>query len=425
MALGLASPAAAQRANGPNAGQFGGEPDPARWQGLDLRAAFFGAYDENILPADGSDQVLDERLRQSGVSGGVTGSLAYDLRGDRARFGLTGGGSARQYSRGSYNGVISYQGGTALEVNLARKLVFNAGGSASYSPFFQFAPFLDAGLSNVGPMSSGFNYAAVAERNIGIDGTVGITSNFTKRSSLYANVARHEWRLLDNSSNNLSTWSAGGGVRHSLTQKLGVHLGYNRTAVNYAFTDVAPYRQESIDAGVDDGDKQEFARRTSLAFSTATSAVRYQNETHYRLNGNAVLTRGFRRSWSTWLGYTRDTEFRIGFRAPLLTDSVNTGFGGLLSRSVKWSNAGGYTRGTVGFGSSPFTSYSVTSRLDFALTRKLALYGQYAFYHYDVPPGSSTLDIVQRFSRHAVTAGLSVWVPLINDVKPPKEPKQP
>jgi hypothetical protein len=424
-AFGLAAPAAAQRANGPNAGQFGGEPDPARWQGLDLSGAFFGAYDANLLPSYAVFDRVDERLRNSGASAGLAGSLAYERRGDRARFSMNGGVSARQYAAGSSSPVAAYQGRTTFDANLGPKVVFNAGGGAAYSPFFQFAPFMDAGISSVGPMSGGFDYATVAERNLSVDGTAGITSNFSKRTSAYASVTGHQWRLPDSASNNLAEWGGTAGIRHNLTRHLGVHAGYSRTAVNYAFTDVSPYRHESIDVGVDYGDTLSFARRTALTFSTSTSAIRYVGETHYRLNANAVLTRGFRRSWSAWLGYNRDTEFRIGFREPLLSDSFNTGFGGLFSRKVQWSNAAGYTRGSVGFGGSAFTTYSVTSRLDLAVTRTAGLFTQYAFYHYDVPPGASTLDTVPRFMRHALTAGLTVWLPLINDVRAPKEPQQP
>jgi hypothetical protein len=39
-----------------------------------------------------------------------------------------------------------------------------------------------------------------------------------------------------------------------------------------------------------------------------------------------------------------------------------------------------------------------------------------------VPPGSSTLDLVPRFSRRTAMIGLSAYLPLIRDVRAPKEP---
>jgi hypothetical protein len=173
---------------------------------------------------------------------------------------------------------------------------------------------------------------------------------------------------------------------------------------------------------VDYGDTLSFARRTALSFTTSTSATRYLGETHYRLNGSARLSRGFGRTWSSWVGYNRDTEFRIGFSAPLLSDSIDAGLAGQFSWRARWSTGVGYTNGTIGFGSDRFHTYSATSRLDFALNRMLAVFGQYGHYDYEVPPGSSTLNLVPRFSRQTVVIGLSAYLPLVRDVRAPKEP---
>jgi hypothetical protein len=92
---------------------------------------------------------------------------------------------------------------------------------------------------------------------------------------------------------------------------------------------------------------------------------------------------------------------------------------------VKWSGGGGYTRGTVGYGSDQFTGYTGSSRLDFALTRSLAAYAQYAYYHSEMPTGSDVLTSIPSFSRQMGTVGLSLSLRLINDLRPPKSPTQP
>src|SRR5450756_540146 len=88
LTLGLAAPqpALAQRANGPYSGVLGGQPDANRSQGLDLQGSMFGAWDDNMFPASEATGQLDPRLKQSGASTGVSGSLAYDRRGDRVKF---------------------------------------------------------------------------------------------------------------------------------------------------------------------------------------------------------------------------------------------------------------------------------------------------------------------------------------------------
>ena len=76
-----------------------------------------------------------------------------------------------------------------------------------------------------------------------------------------------------------------------------------------------------------------------------------------------------------------------------------------------------------GFGGSGFNVYSASTRLDVALNRTLGLYGQYSYYRYEIPPGSSDINLLSKLSRQIATVGLSVWLPIINDTRPPRESK--
>jgi hypothetical protein len=420
--LGATAPALAQRANGPYAGAFGAQPNEDQIQGLDLSGAFLGAYDHDVYPKVPSSEALDPRLNESGPSGGVAGTLSYDRRGDDTQFALTGAAAARRYGSSPDLTAAAYQVASSLSTSVTSRLVLAARGAVEYSPFFEFAPILDPGSGTVGPISPGFGHSAVAEPNLGLDASIGMTDNLTKQTSVFATIEGRDWRMPDAPENNLRMWRGSAGVRHRLSQALGLHFQYAREQNEYAFAAGAPVVNETIDAGVDYGDTLSFARRTALSFTTSTAATHYLGETHYRLNGSARLTRGFERTWSSWVGYNRDTQFRIGFSAPLLSDSIDAGLAGQISWRARLSTVVGYTNGTIGFGSDRFHTYSATSRLDFALNRMLAVFGQYGHYYYEVPPGSSTLDFVPQFSRQTVVIGLSAYLPLIRDVRAPKEP---
>src|SRR5262249_43220181 len=140
---------------------------------------------------------------------------------------------------------------------------------------------------------------------------------------------------------------------------------------------------------------------------------------------SARLSRGFYRTWSTWVGYNRATEYRVGFREPLLSDSADAGIGGQFLLRVRGFAGGNYTHAGIGFSSNDFNVYSGTSRLDFAPTPTLSVYGQYAYNHYAIPPGSSSIALVPWFSRQVGTVGLSLSLALVNDIKAPKEPPRP
>ena len=422
-----ARPALAQRANGPYASAFGPLPDVDRTQGLDLAASFFGVADHNVVPVSDDSVKVDQRLNESGASGGLTGSLNYGRYGDRVRFTLGGEGTVRQYQSVRDDVAGAYHASTSLNAKLASKLTLEAIGNAGYSPFSDFAPFIDFGsMANAALFTPAFGFTSAApERTVIADTSIGLTSNVTKRTSLSASAVGRDWRVLDAPQNDVRSWGGRAGISHRVSRGLGLHLSYGRDQNEYAVDQQGPYVNETIDAGLDYGDTLTFDRRTSLTFATSTGAVRYYGDTHYRVNGMARLSRGIGRTWSTWLGYRRDTEYRSGFREPLLTDSFNTGIGGQMSWRVRWQALGAYSRGTVGFGSEGFTNYLGTSRLSVALTKTLAFYGQYAYFHYDIPPGSSTLYLLPRFSRQAIAVGLSVALPIVNDIRPPKPAPQP
>ncbi len=171
----------------------------------------------------------------------------------------------------------------------------------------------------------------------------------------------------------------------------------------------------SIDAGVNYGDSLQIGigRRASLGFTMSTSLVQFGGDTHFRLNGSVEFSQGFTRTWGASAGYIRSTEFQPGFLEPIFQDSIMASVHGQLAPRLQSSTAVGYSRGEIGFGSSTYTTYSAGSRLTFAMTRRLGLYGQYGYYQYRVPPGSSVLPLWPRFSRHALSAGLTVWTSLI------------
>ena len=144
--------------------------------------------------------------------------------------------------------------------------------------------------------------------------------------------------------------------------------------------------------------------------------MRWNDETHYRLNGSASLTRGFGRSGSASLSYQRNTEFNPGFRDPLLTDTLSAGVNDQLGQRTTWTAQVGYMRGGIGFesGAGHIDSYNAGGGLTVAVTRRIGVFTDYSFYRYEVPAGATVFTSLSRFSRQSVTAGLSVWVPLIS-----------
>jgi hypothetical protein len=417
-ALAAAGPAWAQRADGPNAGLFGGQGDRA--ESLDFHGSVFGANDDVIVPATAT--ALDPRFQQNTTVEGFGSDLTYNRRTDVFNFAATGGTSMRRYARSDEPLATTYNASSGLSGGLGRKWGYNASASFTDYPFYQFAPFLSANVGSNGPLTPGFGAAASGQRNQVFNSTAGLVANYSKTSSIAVSGSYRDWRFPGLTGSNLKSWGGLATYRRRLSRKAGLHLGYGRDQASAPGV-TGGFTTQTIDVGIDYGDTLKFSRRTAFSFSTSTAAIRFANVTHYRLNGSANLTSGFLRSWSTWLAYSRATEYIAGFGQPVLSDWVTTGVGGLFTHRLKGSAAVGLSRGQLGFTADTFYVLSATPRIDMAVSRTLGIYAQYGYYHYTVPPHASELNLVPQLSRQAITAGLSVWVPLLNTKRAPRDPR--
>jgi hypothetical protein len=358
-------------------------------------------------------------LQTSGSAAAATTSLAYSRMGDRARFHASANGSFRQYS-GDQQITSTYSAETGLSTNFGSRLSLTTSGQYSYSPFYQLTPYLNTPQANLGTTPPDFNAAAVAQATETTNGSFGLSTNLTRRSSVSAGVGLTDWRVPGNSASDVRTWNANASYSYRLSRALSFHLGYGRGEASYQDAGTPRTRLESFDGGLDYHDTLTFSRRTALSFGSSTSAIHFANQTHYRVNGAAQLSRGLSRSWSVGVGYTRTTEFMAGFRQPVLLDSANTSVSGQLIRRLRWSLGAGVSRGTVGFDdSSAFTSYGGSTRLEMAVSRRLGLFGSYGYYGYRVPANSNTLlTQFPKSARQSVSVGLSIWMPIINTARP-------
>jgi hypothetical protein len=409
-------PAWAQRAAGPFAGVLGSTGDLETGQTLDLRGSAHGAWDQQ--PSATEDLLGDDRFIAGGLAGGASGGLTHVFRAPRGQWQSSVDSAMRVYGTDSDLIASTFSGLTGANTKLGTRVSLSGSGGFSYSPYYEFAPGLDSRLSHAGAFGGGFGLATAAERNISTNATAGLGVQFSRRDTFTVGVNTRRDRFLDQEDSSVGSWGGNASFSHQLTRSLGVHAGFGREEVTYEFEDRAPVSSDSIDVGVDYGDTLTFSRRTALSFGTSTSAIRWEGDTHYRVNGTVTLTRAFGRTGSGSLTFERGNEFRAGFREPLLTDRVTGGLSDQIGRRARWSAQAAYMRGTVGFDStdsSRFNSVNAGGEVTMALTRHLALYTDYMYYRYEVPAGSTVFNFLPTFSRQSITAGLTLWVPLISE----------
>jgi hypothetical protein len=417
--LTMVSPASAQRAAGPYSDLLGATPETPTQQTLDVRASLYGAWDDIFSSTD--ESLLNDQFLHSGFAGGASGTLLHARRSSRLQWNSSVATSMRMYGKDSDAIAATFSGTTGIDARIGRRSRLLGSGGFAYSPYYGFSAVLDDRFIPAGAINGGYGVATAAQRNTSVDGDVRLDVQLSRRDTLDVGADARKYEFLNQSESSITSYSWHGIFRHALTRSVGLHAGFTRQEGLYQFTDSPDVTNDSIDIGVDYGDTLAFSRRTALSFSASTSAVKWRGDTHYRVDGNAALTRAFSRSGSMAMRYARDTQFEPGFREPLLSDTVTGSISNQLGLRSSWSASIGYTRGTVGFTSESRTRYSTTNaggRLTTSLTRLLGVFGDYTYYRYDVPQGATVFTSLSTFSRQSVSGGLTVWLPLINDRRP-------
>ena len=411
-----ASSAEAQRAAGPFAGLLGAGADVEARQTLDVSGSLFGAWDDTLTSSDAS--AVDRRFLRSGLASGASGSVTHVRRSSLFQWQSGASSSLRLYGTKSSARAATFSAQTSASTRVAQRVSLSASGGWSYSPYYSFAPGYDGRLSNEGAFGGGFGVATAAKRNTILSAGGGMSWQLSRRDtfSLGSSVSRSAF--LDQSGLDINAWAANARFGHQLTRALGFRAGFGRTQATYQSAGNTPATSDTIELGIDYGDALVFrGRQTSLSFAWSTGAVRWNDETRFRLNGSAALTRGFGRAGSAALQYNRATDFEAGFRQPVLRDTVSAGVNNQLGTRTTWSTQVSYARGTIGFGSSAgrYTSYNAGGGMSVAVTRRIGVFTDYSVYRYEVPSGATVFTSLPKFSRQSVTAGLSLWAPLIAD----------
>ena len=116
------------------------------------------------------------------------------------------------------------------------------------------------------------------------------------------------------------------------------------------------------------------------------------------------------RDWYARANYTRSMEY-IGTIDPVFADRVRAGIDGQLNRRVRLTSAIVFANGASSLDNLLFRTYTGTVEAYLAMTRALALYGNYRYYFYDY--AGSGLEVPPDLKRSAVRIGLMLWVPVV------------
>jgi len=403
---------------GPFGGLFGRTPERVgkEYRVFEIRTSSSGQYEESLF----DDAVpLDSRAASGAIASVNVGGM-YEQRTTRLNLRLRSSGTYQQYLQSPFNGGTSVETSATANFRVATRFGLDGSLTHLYTPYFQFYPsfpsWTPAGV--LVPPSSPYVATVIASHTYEAVGS--FTSYYSKHSSLSASFQRRETRFSHRPDADLSMYGMRGLWSRQLNRDFRLKLGYGREQIHQSALSDADFVHEFIDAGVDFEKPLSLSRRTTLGFTTQTSMIRRPGTgRQYRLDGRVMLNSWLSRTWLASINAARATEFMPGFIEPLFSDNVGFSLMGLFSRRLELIASATGGKGVFGtdasaFDNPRFTMANSTVQLNVAVTRHFGLYGQHAFYYFQIPAGSSPVAPLDQLSRHTIVVGITAWIPVFN-----------
>jgi hypothetical protein len=400
---------------------FGGAvANPAETQSIDLSATVAEAYDQNLTADLGG--VSTSPYQRSGAYTALVPQIDATFRGKRVQFSATGSSSERYYR--SLDRVISVNQSAAAGVTIAvdgsTTVVFNQGfSSAPVQLYALFAAELPATLSDLVPTS---DYQATSEHAHTSATQMSVTHSFNDRSSFSINGDYRYTTLLGNASGfyNLPAADAGGKWAYALSRDLKLRLGYTYRRAQYG-PSIRPIEHD-FDFGVDYVRPLSITRRATMGFTVGPTMVTgplsagalSENRNHYRLIGDAFVSRQTGRTWHARAGYHRGLAYLASIAAPVYNDGATAETGGFLNSRVDVLFSAAYALGSLAgqSGAGRFTSATGDARLRVGLNHETAAFVEGLFYDYAFDRNLLLPGLPGHFTRKGVRAGLTLWLPV-------------
>lgn len=397
----------------PYRGLFGaGSPAAPNGHLLNLTALVSEEYGTN----DNSEIPAGSLVLSDGWFTGVRSALAFEKAGRYTRFGLRGEGAFRYYSSTRLTTLPRFQVDMGLDhrTGQTRRDSVSLGGSVAYEPYFTLSIFQSSlpvtGGSAIVP-SSRDDLLTRRARYI-----FGQSFAFEHQLSQHTYVGLFEgvrYTRADTPGLDAGSIRAGARFGYRVSRDAALRLGYAYQTGRYGLDGAQRMTTHDLDVSLDYRKALDRSRRTTIGFGTGSSRVTTQAAPRWIVIATANLRHEMAAGWFIQTDFTRNTQIVEGFANPFSVNTVTASLGGFMGRRVEFLASGGYSRGSVGFGSENYHAVQGSTRLRLALARYLAidlegLINQHAFDTRIAIPDS----VLPTLNRWAVRCNIALWLPL-------------
>jgi hypothetical protein len=405
-------PAARTRGNG---ALFAGADSTStdRPRALDLSVSMSSAYDDDLSEGQGlSLQPVGGEFSEVGAA------LSFARKAPKLLVSVRATSSMRHYP--SLDRFVGSSHSAAGDVTLKtdRRTTVQASVDGTYVSEFAFDTISrQSGLGNSALVSTGLDIAALDGARVSYGAAAGLTRKAGLRSALTLNLGARtsERRMIGEFADEKMM---GGRFTRSVARNTSIGFGYGlRSSSQRLGRETRPARAQDLQVALEHGWQHSQERRTKVSLSAGPSLLQLPAQgqglrsRRIGLVGSAALSQDLSRSWNLGASYRRGAGSIDG----LQSDTAALDLHGLLSRRADLTISGGYSRTDLGLalGQSRYNTTFASSRLQFALTRALAIYGQYVVYDYDVGSGIPLAGpVTLQRQRRGVRGGLTLWMPI-------------
>jgi len=419
-ASGLAQGEPRTQAAGPVSGNRGEAVDTSR-QKLNVTVDVGEAYDQNAIAR--SSEAVFSLFQGNGFYTTLTPGVDYTLNGERVHLGLNAGSSARYYSEYNQTIMTNESAGFGISVRFTPETTFTFSEGMTYAASLLSGVFGSTTTPLVADLTApvATNYALNTTRSYASATAASLTRRLSRRAELqFTSNLQYTLTTRDAGYPDLRSRDAGGVLTYSLTQGVGLKLGYTFRQAQYTGSPAST--EHDLNIGIAYAKPLSKTRKMTMTFmagptmATAPllaglSDVRRQ----YRVTADASLRREIGRTWSLQGNYHRGLGYIEGLQGPVFTGAYTGSAEGFLSRRTDLSMSVAYSTGESALtgSASEFTTYTGDIRLRYAATRTWSFYAEYIYVYYlfnreiglptFLPPG---------LSRNGFRTGMMLRVPV-------------
>lgn len=407
---------------------FGGSSSAAvRPHSLDLLVSVSASHDDDLGADQGTGAVagpFQQRIGGNYSDVDVTLSMIEN----RKHFGVAArvASSLRHYpDLKSFVGSTD-SAGITLTANVSDKTSFRTNVDASYVSSFALDTFSRRSpLDQGSPVAAQLGIASADWITLAYGGTAELTRTLGRRSAIVVGYGvRYGQKPIINEHDTAQTLSAQlvWSIGRDTTARLGYtfHEGSQHTGASSR-----PVWTHDAQAIIERAWRHSAASRTTLSLSGGPSLLQHKTPAGepspapenlrgqlVRVVGVVALTHEISSQWSARASYRRGAGLRD---VSIFSNTATVDVRGAVGRRVELTLSGGYTDGDVGLEmlQNQFRTSSVSARVQVALTRFTAVYGQGFIYHYDFSTGTTVAaGYPAQLDRRGLRGGVVLWMPV-------------